>query len=330
MSFDVCPIVGLTTLGKHLYSIGFLFGIYICWSVMFVCVSVVIMICNRIGKNWPWVGKIKSFKMKLVRGIVEIIKYTYAGFCGLIFMSLACTQLGKDYVWWYDGTNICLENWQIVIVIFAAFYAFPFPFVLVFGLKLLKQNEISAATFVCCCLCPLVALYFILTYKIMKGNRRVPYTEELPESSQTVLSVLQGPFRDDDQNMTLYWEAMISFRRLLITGMTLVGYASVRMKMITIMCLIFLIQHIFMKPFQFQKSNYIETLSLLLLSNTAVINLLKASLTDSGVVPTGPTVPFFKTIELCEKMFVLLIIAYILLTEIKSKKGKKINQPAGN
>ena len=110
MSFDVCPILGLTTLGKHFYSLGFLFGTYLCWLVIFICVLGVIMICNRMGKMDIFVGKLKSFKMKLVTGIVEIIKYTYTGFCDLIFMSLACTKLGNNYVWWYDGTNVCLEN----------------------------------------------------------------------------------------------------------------------------------------------------------------------------------------------------------------------------
>ncbi len=123
--------------------------------------------------------------------------------------------------------------------------------------------------------------------------------------------------------MTVYWEAMISLRRLLITGMTLVGYASIRMIIITILCLLFLVQHIFMMPFQVRTSNYVETFSLMLLLITAVINLLKASLTDSGVIPSGPTVPFFKTLEFCEKMFVLLIIAHILVIEINLRKGKK-------
>ncbi len=185
---------------------------------------------------------------------------------------------------------------------------------------MLKKNEISAATFICCCLCPLPAVVFIPLYKCVTRNRIATYTEELPESSQIVVSNLQGPFRDDEQNMTVYWEAMISFRRLLITGMTLVSYASVRMKIITIMSLIFLIQHIFMRPFLVKTSNHVETFSLLLLSISAVINLLKASLTDSGVVPSGPTVSFFETIELCEKMFVLLIIAYILLIEFRNRK----------
>ncbi len=107
--------------------------------------------------------------------------------------------------------------------------------------------------------------------------------------------------------------------------MTLVSYASIRIIIITTLCLIFLIQHIYISPFLVRTSNDVETVSLSLLVLTSMINLLKASLTDSGVVPSGPSVPFFKSIELCEKMFVLIIIAYILLVELRLRKGNKTN-----
>ncbi len=325
MSFDICPVVGLTTLGKHLYSVGFLVAIYVSWSVAFIIIYTLTILLQRKARFHSVVKNLQSFRMKLVKGMVEIIKYTYAGFCGLIFVSLVCMPIGEHYVWWYDGTNVCLENWQVLFVIFAIFYAFPFPFALAFGLKLLKQNKISATRFTCCCLCPLIALCFLHVPRCKKPVGKVPGLAPLPEASETIISVLQGPYREDDQNMTLYWEAMVSIRRLLITGMTLIGFASIRMIIISVLCLVFLVQHIFMMPFHVKTSNYIEALSLLLLSITAMINLLKASLTDSGVVPSGPTAPFFKSLELCEKLFVFLIIAHIFVTELKSRKRKVNN-----
>ncbi len=229
----------------------------------------------------------------------------------MIFMSLVCAQIGNKYVWWYDGTNICLESWQIMIIIFAGLYAVPFPMALLLGLKLLKQNKISPSIFVCSCLCPPVAIYLMLRYGCPKKDIKMEQQLVISEVSEVIISVLQGPYRDDKKLLTLYWEAMVSVRRLLITGMTLVSYASIRMIIITALCQIFLIQHIHIRPFQVRSSNNIETLSLSLLVMTSMINLLKASLTDSGVVPSGPSVPFFKSLELCEKMFVVIIIAYI-------------------
>ncbi len=323
MSFDVCPIKGLTTVGKLIYNLVFLFGIYVCWAELFAATMIIVTVLQNVGKLLSVAKGVESFKFRLITGLIEIIKYTYAGFCGIIFMSLVCAQIGNKYVWWYDGTNVCLENWQVVITIIAIFYAVPFPFSLALGMKLLKQNRISPATFVCCCVFPLVALIAMLIYIRVRKGSELEQDPSLSEASEIVISVLQGPYRDDEKHFTLYWEAMVSVRRLLITGMTLVSYASIRMIIITALCLIFLIQHIYMSPFLVRTSNDVETVSLSLLLLTSVINLLKASLTDSGVVPSGPSVPFFKSIELCEKLFVLIIIAYILLVEIRLRKGKK-------
>ncbi len=145
----------------------------------------------------------------------------------------------------------------------------------------------------------------------------------MPETSSAIISVLQGPYREDEKHMTLYWEAMVSIRRLMITAMTLVSNASIRMMVVTALSTAFLYQHIHLYPFQVKTSNYIEGLSLSLLTLASVINLLKASFTDSGVVPTGPSIPFFKGLELTEKLFVLIIIAYILLIEVRLRKQNR-------
>ncbi len=323
MTFDICPIVGLSAVGRHLYNLFFLLGIYASWSGVFTVTIIILAIMHKVGKIETLAKKLDSIKLKLIAGLIEIIKYTYAGFCSIIFMSLVCAQIGNEYVWWYDGTNVCLENWQIVIVIFAAFYAVPFPLTLAVGMKLLKESKISPIAFVCSCLFPLPALFIMLIYIRMSNSSQTP---ESSDTSETIISVLQGPYREDKKHFTLYWEAMVSVRRLLITGMTLVPYASIRMIIVTVLSVIFLVQHNYMSPFQVRSSNNVEALSLSLLLLASVLNLLKASLTDAGIVPSGPTVPFFKTVELCEKIFVLMIIAYILSLEVKSRKGKKKNE----
>ncbi len=323
MSFDVCPIRGLTKMGVQLYKLAFLLGIYVSWAGLFVLVITAINVLQRGKRSKVFVTKLESSKLKLITGVIEIIKYTYAGFCGIIFMALVCAQIGKNYVWWYDGTNTCLENWQVAIVVFAVSYAVPFPVTLALGMKLLRDNKISTTTFVCCCLCPLIALVTMVVHIRISNGSEDKNDTVLSASSEAVISVLQGPYKDDMKHFTLYWEAMVSVRRLLITGMTLVSYASIRMITISVLSLIFLLQHVYTSPFEARSSNNVEALSLSLLLLASMINLLKASLTDSGVIPSGPTVPFFKGLELGEKMFIFLIIGYILTVEVRLRKHKK-------
>ena len=322
ISFDACPMKGLTTMGKHIFKLVFLLGIYLSWLGLFLLTATISQLIKRkeIISNF-----MHSLKIKLIKGMIEIIKYTYSGFCTIIFSSLVCKSVGRNNVWFYDGSHICFENWQIAMIMFGIFYAVPFPLVLFLATKQLKRNQISPTIFVLCCLCPLISVFSLCIYShIKRYNDNDRHISKLLKSSNAIISVIQGPYRDDGKYMTLYWEAMISLRRLLITLVTLVGVQSIRMIITTLMCILFLYQHNITNPFLVKRSNSVEGLSLVLLSTSSVINLLKASLIDSGVVPTGPSVPFFKTLEFCEKLFVFIIIFYILSLEIKVKKCYKM------
>ncbi len=92
LSFNVCPIIGLTTVGKHLYKVIFLSGIYVAWVGMGM-VTLILMHIFKICKQENLVRKIHIFKIKLIKGITEIFKYTYSGFCGVVFTSPICTQI---------------------------------------------------------------------------------------------------------------------------------------------------------------------------------------------------------------------------------------------
>ncbi len=238
-------------------------------------------------------------------------------------MFLTCVKIGNTYVWWYDASQVCLETWQVLTVIFSLCYAVPFPFALARGMQLLQKNAISATAFILCCLCPITTLYF--HFKHGKMARRSRLNQELSKVSRRIVSVLQGPYRKDDRHMTHYWEAMVSIRRLLISAMTLIGFPTPRMIIITLLCIAFLGQHIIYAPFKVKTSNKIEGLSLFLLSVTFIINLLKASMIDSGSVPSGPYIPLFEWLELSEKGFVFVIALYILVIELMLKlhSGKK-------
>ena len=95
------------------------------------------------------------------------------------------------------------------------------------------------------------------------------------------------------------------------------------MTAVSVLNLLFLCQHIWLHPFHSKASNKAEALSLCLLTIASIINLLKASLTDSGIVPTGPSVSFFKGIEFAEKMFPIVLIVYIIFLQIRRNRSKQ-------
>ncbi len=323
ISVDVCPIAGLTTFGKNAYKLVFLVTVYVSWLLVY---AMTFLIEQCFAKHRPifW-----NFRLKLIRGLVEIIKYTYAGFCAVIFMCVVCVKLRDSLVWFHDGTVECYTYWQWLMVAFSVIYAIPFPLVLLVGMKLLRHNRISSTAFLLSCLCPLVALGVIGLKEVIhkckgKGKQSELSTKPIPTVSKEVLSVLQGPFRTSAESKPLYWEAVISFRRLLLSAMIFIPFISIRMVITVMLCVLFQIHHAHVMPFQNRNSNHIETLSLNLLVLAAVFNLLKSTLTDTGAIPTGPTVPFFKTLEFAEKAMVILLIAAVILVEVKSRLQQKV------
>ncbi len=329
-SFKVCPIVGLSNLGKHVYKPAFLLGIYINWTVLYLLVSLSQRCLSKTRGLGHGYKITTALKHKLIQGIVEIIKYTYSGFCGVIFMSLVCVQLKDNYVWLYDASRVCLENWQVWMIVAGLFYALPLPGVLFYGVYLLKQNLISSSTFLLSCHCPLIALVIMFIMKA-QGNWEAPTPDQkVSGAREAIVSALQGPYREDEKHMTLYWESVVTLRRLLITGVGLVGYASIRMTIIFGFCIFFLLHHCYCLPFQVRTSNNIESLSLAFLVVVAAMNLLKACLTEAGVVPSGPSVPFFKGLEFSEKFLAIILIVIIVLTEIflKVKRSQESKQEA--
>ena len=325
VSFDACPLEGFTTVGKQIYRLIFLMGIYLSWPAVFVLTCMIIKIVQRQQNIEMLIRQLRQLKLKLVGGLIEIIKYCYSGICEVIFMSLVCVNIGTRYVWWYGANNTCLESWQIMTAIFATLYALPFPFALLRGMKLLNDGKISSSKFICCCLCPFSILHVIIQEGKTTGSDNHSNLLPLSVSARVIIAVLQGPYRQDSKHLTLYWEAMVCIRRLLITVMRLISYASIRMIIINILSSLFLIQHLYFFPFNVKTSNYVESLSLLLLLITSVINLLKASLTDSGVIPSGPSVQFFKGLETCERLFIMFIIIFIVFIELK-QSSKKIQE----
>ncbi len=319
-SFDVCPVLGLTTVGMHMYKFTFLIGIYLTWLVLYFPVLMVMKWQAKHRVSVPSIKFVNNCHHNLIKGLVEIIKYTYSGFCGIIFMSLICTEVKGRYVWWYDASEVCLELWQMFMVMVGLVYAFLFPFVLYMGMKSLRENAISSKMFIFYCLCPISWV----PYKLHDAFAKRQFVSPVKQSGTavTILTVLQGPFRDDRPS-TLYWEGVISGRRLVTTAMTLLGYGSIRMVLITVLSILFQLHHIYVSPFQVRSSNHVETVSLTMLILVAVVNLLKASLTDFGVIISGPAVPFFKVVEFVEKMFVFLLISYILAIEVRGKCQRK-------
>ena len=354
-SYNFCPINGLTTTDKLILRLIFLMGIYISWLVVFELVSIISYVLRKSGKQ-RFLMNVSAFKLRLIKGLIEIVKYTYGGVTGIVFMSLTCVAIGTEEVWFYDGTVNCYSKFQVSMIALCVTYILPFPFLLILGMNLLKKEIISSTSFLCGCFLPLpfLIIWFVTGVCKKQGNRvntidkqsnevqvdvlshkasgnvEVKIIKQNSEESETVqnmneeiLNCFQGAYN----NKAKYWESVMILRRLLLGATVLIPNSIYQMASCTVLCLMFLVHHIYEKPFLYQLSNKIEFLSLFFLCLVSTINIFKSVYIDLGMIPQGASVNFFKVLRLLESLFVLVLILFIVILEIikqyKRRKDKR-------
>ena len=358
VDLELCPFPGIDALFKALIRTIFVLSIYFLWMILFLIVCTVKALCD--GQKRP--AKIaKGFYLKLIEGLVEIIKYTYSSLAGSNFSLLTCIFIGNSFVWKLDGTVTCFQKWQGFAALGLLFYTIPFSFSLAMGSKLLKEGKISSHHFLFSCILPLpfCLLWFLLyickwRHSSQKGAK-ASQPLELTETTEVILDVLQAPYRNDDETVitftsfpfsnqdnkkqskaksrlsqlssAVYWEGIMEFRRLVLNALTLVNNDIIRLTLISTTCLLILLHHLYVKPFKLSRSNTAETFSLSFLLIISVMNTIKAAFSENGVIPDGPNEALLLFFQRADNVFLFLLISFILGIEMyfffKERRQKK-------
>ncbi len=333
-AYEICPFSDLSFTHSVMYRFLFLVSIYFSWSVVFILLYVVLTLW---GKRQSWYNVSVAAKLRFVNGLVEIIKYTYSGFTGLVFLSLTCVTMSSKSRWLFDGTVECLNHWQYSMFLFSIFYIFPMPFLLAFGMKLLKLEKIKGYHFLVGCMVPLPFLLIWLCFNYKANSNLVTTLQVVSEKepdpdevkstnssstqgsvAETILSNLQGPYKEDSSNFAMYWESVVMLRRLLIGATALINLPIVQMMCNCVICTASFGHHAIVQPFINYYSNWVEMLSLSLLIFVSLINLTRSAFNQLGIVPIGPSVTLLKSLRFGESLLVLVLISFVISLEIKN------------
>ncbi len=330
ISADLCPYVGLTLTKKYFLKLAFLSSIFV-WS--FVTYSgIFVLSAAKLKKCVSFAGFVSFVRKRQVGGFVEIIKYTYSGFASLAFTSLLCVPLGTQSIWFFDGTVQCMNSWQMSMLLLCFGFVIPFPFILPFGLWLLKKQAMSSRHFILGCMCPIVSLVLwpLLCKKNFKSavasshhQQGAPKktVESLSEESVDfrieILTGFQGPYKTS-RGETHYWESVMILRRLLLTATTLIPHPVFQVGTCGVLCLVFFWHHLYAKPFCLKNSNSVESLSLFMLTGSAMVNLIKATFVQLGIYPEGPNVQLVDGLLFFDDLQIVFLLCFIILLEFWS------------
>ena len=136
------------------------------------------------------------------------------------------------------------------------------------------------------------------------------------DDKRTILDALEGPYNDD--SYALYWESILSIRRLLFTVTVFIDNRIIKFVIIETLCIVSLLHHSFIKPFKHPASNQVEMLSLIFLSLLDMISGLKLGYINVGV-QAGPVSGTFQVLNFVEGLFPFVILLFIIIQEIKIK-----------
>ena len=305
-----CPFPGLTPVTKELLLSLVVFATMANLALIF-CAHLVI---SRFHK--------KVRKPSLSRYMAVSLEILLLGYDRLAETSLGlmhCVRTGDEHRLFIDGTTICWQPWQYILLGYIIVFVVPFIAVLYYGSSKLHSSSISSGEFLAACAIPLPFLIYWLFKRVFKRRNEENESEEAAarlNNSAEVMKVLHEPFRAPSEGGkgTLYWESVMIGRRLiLLTFHSFIPNAMLRFFFMASACDFMAIHHIIKAPFRSNTANKAETTSLVTLAIVAKISLIKATLLSSGISAKGKNKDFLEGLQWFELAAMGLVPALLSL-----------------
>ena len=266
-----CPIDNLQPVSKVLLKSFFI----LC---LFFLTFLVFLLCKA-GRLLKIITT-KLNNARLLCCILRLALISYAGITAACFSFLSCIQLGHlGKVLFIDGSISCYRWWQMIVICVVCFWIVPFPVTIYTSSQLLHRNILSANQIFLCLLFPLPAICYCLYTCYKTASKDNDDVENLSQDARDILQIIEGPFRrldnfSVDTSYRLCWESVLIGRRLVLIFMkTFINNTLVRLSLMLLCTNLFLMHHIYAKPFSSNLVNNIETVSLLLLDIICFLNI---------------------------------------------------------
>ena len=274
----ICPFPGLTVVTKQLFSASHVLGTLLMIGVFFILhVGVKKFRGQEVPSAAPYIG-----------GVLQTILLGYTALVSVSFNLLRCVPIGSEKRLFYDGSVVCLQWWQYILIAFICTFFVPFVFVLLWASFKLYSRTISIGGFLLACCLPLPSLiYWSCTSLFCKA--RTTSNEESPSSQlsrNSVERVLYDCFKrpEDGNKLSLSWEGVMIGRRLILVVLkAFVSNPILRLLSVSFFCVLFLLQHAMSQPFRDGIANIAETISLLFIVLLEMINMFFASFLSLAV-----------------------------------------------
>ena len=306
-NWKICPWPIFTPLSKTVFDLVTVMTIFFWIPVLYLLHSGL----NKLRKRRPTFPPAGPY----LGVVLEIVLLGYSVVTGTIVRLFHCVRIQKEYRWYYDAQYVCWNQWwQQAAFVVIALNLIPFILTLYFASPQLYRGKISGKIFLLACILPFPYLSFVLYDHVKeKVTKRAGY-QDIPSTTgssikASLLEVLCRPFtkpQDDQSNGRIYWESILIGRRFLLIaiGWWQLEHALMRSVCLTILCLVYLLHHIYRKPFAHFWVNVTEIVSL---ATLVVIGILNVGLAPARSDVSGISQPYLSFLLTSEAVLLSVI-----------------------
>ena len=336
---NICPIPNASIVQIGLLKSSFLFVCPLFFLIiMYVVTKLMLRLKNSNQRRTSllWYASIDDeipsyFKLPFLIRIkctyVQLVLLSFSSIATYLLESVNCVQILEGSYLYIQASTKCYTWWQYVNIIVIIIWIGLFPFCLHYACCLLHKCFINPTQFLLVPVFPPLVLLYFLKEKYTKYEHVLCESDAI--EAKHILRVINEPFRVEEKQQNDYqsrkaivWEPVLIMRRILLvlvnvlliqpcykifpSGLLLIGY---------------LLHHVFKKPFQDERLNQIETISLSTLCFLNMTNIFwsfsdQLDMQNSNVLKfVGKVILYFELVVLCLPFVVLLVVAGAVLVK---------------
>ena len=306
-----CPFHNLNPVPKLLFKTSFILYLFFILLAIFL-----IFKTSELLKGYDEHTS-EAFSSRLFSCALRILLISYATITVTCFNLLSCVDLGPfGKVLFIDGSIHCYNWWQLIVIAVVCIWIASYPIAIYVTSWLLHRNRISTRWFLVSLLLPFAVIIYWIYVPITcrKDNTAAVQLQAkklLNKNTNEILDVLEGPFRKYhgtgiDNSFRLPWESILIGRRfMLIFVKAFVTNVVIRLYLMQIFSILFLVHHIYVKPFSSNLLNSLETVSLITLIIICGLNMLPAYVYTNPLTISSFTQRFIEIFRNAETVLML-------------------------
>ena len=273
-----------------------------------------------------WISERKSLllRKRFYVGFYVVVAFSYEKISTFAFRFIHCVKINNTNVLYIAGDTKCYNTWQVLDMLFLAFWVIPFPASVSLAFYLLKKDKINVRVFMLCIILPPATPLVYILIKCFHISIKARNCRQEEHIKNKFSERFEEPYRKN----YFWWETWTLYERLIVGYLTTYLVDPViRLFALTPTLLLFLWIHICAKPFKYNRSllYQVDMASYICLCLSLVINVLRAVVYIYSL-PSQPPIDLVLRVSMyLEPLFtpvwVLIIRFLVSLIRLKSKKN---------